>query len=173
MNLIAKLFGNKHERDIKCILPIVEEINRIYPTLRDFSDDELRARSEGLRQKIKEATGEVVAEIAQLNLLLRREEVTASGNGRDIAGEEATETFDNMSMEQIRNRLAEAEEEERRAIKEAMDEILPEAFALVNEGVEIEAVASRYDKTAREINAAFYTPAIANKANSRVELGAV
>ena len=133
MNLIAKLFGNKHERDIKRILPIVEEINRIYPTLRDFSDDELRARSEGLRQKIKEATGEVVAEIAQLNLLLRREEVTASGNGRDIAGEEAAETFDNMSMEQIRNRLAEAEEEERRAIKETMDEILPEAFALVKE----------------------------------------
>ena len=133
MNLIAKLFGNKHERDIKRILPIVEEINRIYPTLRDFSDDELRARSEGLRQKIKEATGEVVAEIAQLNLLLRREEVTASDNGRDIAGEEATETFDNMSMEQIRNRLAEAEEEERRAIKETMDEILPEAFALVKE----------------------------------------
>ena len=53
------------------------------------------------------------------------------------------------------------------------EHFVPEAFALVNEGVEIEAVASRYDKTAREINAAFYTPAIANKANSRVELGAV
>ncbi len=133
MNLIAKLFGNKHERDIKRILPIVEEINRIYPTLRDFSDDQLRARSEGLRQKIKEATAEIVAEIEQLNLLLRREEVTASDNGRQVAAEETAETFDNMSMEQIRNRLAEAVEEERQAIKETMDEILPEAFALVKE----------------------------------------
>ncbi|MBB4020031.1 hypothetical protein GGR16_005093 [Chelatococcus caeni] len=52
------------------------------------------------------------------------------------------------------------------------EHFVPEAFALVNEGVEIEAVASRYDKTTREINAAFYTPAIADQANSRVELGA-
>ncbi|MDG3577537.1 hypothetical protein P7F60_14150 [Rhizobium sp. YJ-22] len=44
------------------------------------------------------------------------------------------------------------------------------AFALVNEGVEIEATASRYDKTAREINAAFYTPALVDKASTRVEV---
>ncbi|CAB4327810.1 MULTISPECIES: hypothetical protein [unclassified Brucella] len=53
------------------------------------------------------------------------------------------------------------------------EHFVPEAFALVNEGVEIEAVASRYNKTVREINnAAFYTPAIGDQANSRVELGA-
>lgn len=50
------------------------------------------------------------------------------------------------------------------------EHFVPEAFALVNEGVEIEATASRYDKTAREINAAFYTPALADKASTRVEV---
>ncbi|MFT3973421.1 MAG: hypothetical protein QM699_08220 [Amaricoccus sp.] len=53
------------------------------------------------------------------------------------------------------------------------EHFIPEAFALVKESVEIEATASRYDETAREINAAFYTPALADKANTRVELGAV
>ncbi len=41
---------------------------------------------------------------------------------------------------------------------------------MVNEGVEIEATASRYDKPAREINAAFYTPALVDKASTRVEV---
>lgn len=53
------------------------------------------------------------------------------------------------------------------------EHFVPEAFALVNEGVEIEATVSRYDRTVREINAAFYAPTLADKANTHVELGAV
>lgn len=53
------------------------------------------------------------------------------------------------------------------------EQFVPEAFSLVTESVEIEAVASRYDKAIREINTAFYTPTIADKANTHVELGAV
>lgn len=51
------------------------------------------------------------------------------------------------------------------------EHFIPEAFALVSESVEIEATASRYDKAVREINSAFYTPTLADKANTRVELG--
>ncbi|MCG3158405.1 MAG: Protein translocase subunit SecA [bacterium] len=127
MNLLTKFFGNKHERDIKRIQPIVAEINRIYVTLRDLSDEELRAKTLEFRQHIQEVTKDVVAEIAQLNALLRGEEPPAD-NGREHASELGRRT-----MEEIRDRLAEAEEEERELLREALDEILPEAYAVVKE----------------------------------------
>jgi preprotein translocase subunit SecA len=40
-NLIKKVFGTKHERDLKKINPIVDQINEIYPTLKDVSREDL------------------------------------------------------------------------------------------------------------------------------------
>ena len=50
---ILKLFlGDKHEREIKKIRPVVAEINRICVTLNDLTDDQLRERSLALKEKI-------------------------------------------------------------------------------------------------------------------------
>ncbi|MDZ7268530.1 MAG: preprotein translocase subunit SecA [candidate division KSB1 bacterium] len=127
MNLLTKLFGNKHERDIKRLQPIVAEINRIYATLHDLSDDALRAKTQAFRQRLQEATQEVAAEIAQLQALLRGEDSPAA-NGKEGASEHGYRT-----MEEIRDRLAEAEEEERELLRETLDELLPEAYAVVKE----------------------------------------
>jgi preprotein translocase subunit SecA len=40
-NLIKKVFGTKHERDLKKINPIVDEINEIFPSLENLSQDDL------------------------------------------------------------------------------------------------------------------------------------
>ncbi len=127
MNLLTKFFGNKHERDIKRIQPIVAEINRIYVTLRDLSDEELRAKTVDFRQRIQEVTKDVKDEIAQLNALLRGEEPPVD-NGREHAS-----ALGQGTMEEIRDRLADAEEEERELLRETLDEILPEAYAVVKE----------------------------------------
>ena len=45
-NLIKKVFGTKHDRDLKKINPIVDQINEIYPTLENLSREELIKRTE-------------------------------------------------------------------------------------------------------------------------------
>ena len=40
-NILGKLFGNKSERDIEAIIPVVNKIKEIYSTLQSLSNDEL------------------------------------------------------------------------------------------------------------------------------------
>ena len=125
MSLLTQFFGSKHERDLKRIQPLVADINAVYETLHELTGEELRQRSLALREKVQEATREVAGEIAALNQQLRGEEASEDGstNGREASA----------SMEELRIRLAELEDEEREIIKEALQEILPEAYALVKE----------------------------------------
>ena len=55
-SFLKKIFGSKHERDVKKIVPIVEEINEAFEKLRDLSDDELRQKTIDFRAKKKEDT---------------------------------------------------------------------------------------------------------------------
>jgi len=41
MKLLSKIFPSKHEKDVKAILPIVEEINKYYEEYQELSDEEL------------------------------------------------------------------------------------------------------------------------------------
>ena len=58
-NILTRMFGTKHERDIKKIIPIVEEINRIYESLSDLSDEELKSKTDEFKKRIKEKTQEI------------------------------------------------------------------------------------------------------------------
>ena len=60
-NLITKIFGSKHGRDIKKIMPIVEEIISIYPGLSSLSDDQLSAKTEEFKKRL--ADGETVDDL--------------------------------------------------------------------------------------------------------------
>ena len=51
---IGKLFGNKQTRDIKEIQPWVEKIKAAYPKYEKVSNDELRAATQAIKQKIKD-----------------------------------------------------------------------------------------------------------------------
>ena len=52
--LIGKVFGTKNERVIKTMMPKVEAINALEPQMRQLSDEELRAKSDGFRRRIQE-----------------------------------------------------------------------------------------------------------------------
>ncbi len=58
---ITKIFGSKHQRDIKKIQPQVEEINRIYPGLSTLSDEQLTAKTEEFKKRLAE--GETLDDI--------------------------------------------------------------------------------------------------------------
>ncbi len=55
--LAAKLFGTSNEREIKRITPRVEEINALEPAMKQLSDEQLRAKTEEFRQRIRERVG--------------------------------------------------------------------------------------------------------------------
>jgi len=57
----AKLFGTKHEREIKKLQPIVEKINRIYEDYHKLSDEELQAKTPEFKQRLAE--GETLDDI--------------------------------------------------------------------------------------------------------------
>ncbi len=60
-SIITKIFGTKHERDAKRMLPLVAEINDFFEKLQPLSDDELRAKSDEFRQRL--ADGATVDDI--------------------------------------------------------------------------------------------------------------
>jgi preprotein translocase subunit SecA len=128
MNLLTKIFGSKHERDIKRLWPIVAKINEIYETLHDLPDSEVKAKTDKFKAQIAEATAEVREELFKLNTILRGETDAISGDG--VNGHEPERQ---MTTEELRARVTELEKQERQIIREALDAILPEAYATVKE----------------------------------------
>src|SRR5579863_5443309 len=66
LSFISKLFGNKSERDVKSIEPIVEKIKEEFSKLDGISNDELRARTAAFKETIKQGLTEIDADLQQL-----------------------------------------------------------------------------------------------------------
>jgi preprotein translocase subunit SecA len=124
-DLITKIFGSKHERDVKKILPIVEEINQIHEQLQNLSDDELKGKTEEFKQKIKEKTSQLEE---QLNAL---KEEFAGIKTHGLSEEERAEV--RAQREALLQQMKEVREEIKKIEQQTLDEILPEAFAVVKD----------------------------------------
>ncbi|RMF67762.1 MAG: preprotein translocase subunit SecA, partial [Calditrichaeota bacterium] len=129
IEIITKIFGSKHERDIKRLQPLVAEINRYYEEFDALSDEELRAKTQIFKDKISAATAEVREELAELQARLLSDEAVNETNGKsDSAIEEEPE-----ETETLRERVEQLQKEENKIIAEVLDEILPEAYAVVKQ----------------------------------------
>ncbi len=113
---ISKLMGgSKSERDVKEIQPFVDEILRIYPSMAALSNDELRNKTVEFRAKIAEYIKDEQAEIAELKKEAENPET------------------DIDEQEKLFNRVDAIEKDMVKKIEEVLEEILPEAFAVVKE----------------------------------------
>jgi preprotein translocase subunit SecA len=111
---IKKIFGSKHERDVKSYMPLVDEVNEHFESYRSISNDELRNKTLEFRERIKDYLEEINAELGRLN-----DEAT---NEKDIEEKEAL--FDEIDeLKKIRDEQ----------LEEILKELLPEAFAVVKE----------------------------------------
>ena len=52
LNLLARVFGTQHERDVKKLQPLVEEINKLEPEIRKLSNEDLKAQTPQLKEKV-------------------------------------------------------------------------------------------------------------------------
>ena len=109
------IFGSKSEKDMKEIAPIVSKIKEVYPSLASLTNDELRARTQALRDKIQAAIKEDLDQIAALK-----------------AEAEAPE----CSLETKEANYKKVDELEKKVddkVEEQLNEILPEAFAIMKD----------------------------------------
>ncbi len=114
LSTFKKIFGSKHQRDAKKLVPYVEQINEEFVKLKDLSDDELRQKTVSFRDRIKEETAEIEKEIADLSERLKG----------DVQGEERKGIYKDIDdLEQERDDM----------LADILDEILPEALAVVKE----------------------------------------
>jgi len=115
INSILKVFvGDKSQNDVKQLQPIVDQIRSYEAALESLSHDDLRAKTAIFKAKIKEDRKEIDDQIVALT-----EEVKAS---KDIDKNEDIYT----EIDKLK--------EEGYAVSEAtLNEILPEAFAVVKE----------------------------------------
>ncbi|MCI6812866.1 MAG: preprotein translocase subunit SecA [Lachnospiraceae bacterium] len=56
MKILDKMFGTHSEREIKRIMPLVEQIEKLKPDMMALSDDELRGKTKEYRERLEQGT---------------------------------------------------------------------------------------------------------------------
>ena len=110
---ISKLFGNKASRDMREIQPWVEKVKAVYPTISAMSNDELRNATQALKEKIQNTVTAERAKIAELKASIENTELE--------------------KREAVFNQIDKLEKEVLEKLDKALDEALPEAFAIVKD----------------------------------------
>src|SRR3974390_938644 len=74
LQLIGKIFGNKNDRDLKPLWPIVDQVREEFEKLQSVSNDELRAKSAEFKKRIADHIEAEKQEIADLKAKAEQEE---------------------------------------------------------------------------------------------------
>jgi preprotein translocase subunit SecA len=117
LGIISKIFGgNKSDKDVKKLLPAVEKINQHFASYASISNDELRNKTQVFRQRIKEYLSKIDEEIAAKNK--QAEELPFN---------------DLLGKDKIYQEVDKLKKDRDKKIEDILEEILPEAFAVVKE----------------------------------------
>ncbi len=136
LEFISKLFGNKSDRDVKSLMPLIEKVKVEFAKLDQISNDELRAKTITFKETIKAGLEAIDSEIAAIK--------DKTENNPDLEVSEKVELYTQLDkLEKDRNKELEA----------ILLSILPEAFAVVKEtalrftnNTTIEVTATEFDR---------------------------
>ena len=133
-SILKKVFGSKADRDLKQIRPILNKVLEAYGPIDKLSNDELRAKTEELKAKLRDCEAPFEKRIAEIKAKL----------DEDIPVHEK----ENLATES--DKLVKDEDAE---IEKVLEEILPEAFAIMKstarrfkENATIEVTANDFDR---------------------------
>ncbi|MBR1485341.1 MAG: preprotein translocase subunit SecA, partial [Prevotella sp.] len=110
---LKALFGDKSSRDMKLIQPFVEKVKQAYPAIERLSNDELRQRSAEIRSQVQAAAKEQKAEIEKLKATIEQTPL-----------DERADIF---------TKVDKLEKEALEVYEKALDEVMPEVFAIVKD----------------------------------------
>ncbi len=134
-SIIKLFFGSKADKDRKQIEPYVQKIKDIYPSIEKLTNDELRAHSAALMKQIADFIAEDEAHIVEQKAKLELAETTLSEKEKI-----------SKDIETTKKRIDDK-------IEQKLDEILPEAFAIMKdtarrftENEVVEVTATQFDR---------------------------
>ena len=115
LNIISKLFGNKYDKDVKEITPIIEKINFEFSKLSALTNDDLREKTSDFKNQITDFTSNEKQEIEEL-----KKEANLATTPTD-------------EKEGLYKKIDSLEELIITKTEEVLNLILPQAFAVVKE----------------------------------------
>ena len=115
-NFLSKLFGSKSQRDLKEVNPFLKATLEVYPAIKELTNDQLRAKTIEFKSRIQDKIKEEEEELASLRKRIEDE--------YDMPVDE---------KEQIYKRIDDLEKASYDKTQDILNEILPEAFAVVKD----------------------------------------
>ena len=135
LGFLAKIFGSKSERDIKALQPIVAQINDEYAKLSSLTNDELRNKTIEFKATIAAALATIDGKVADLK---------AQAESPELSLQEKTNLYDEVDA------LGKERDAE---LEKVLQQILPQAFAVVketsrrlSENEQLEVTATQFDR---------------------------
>ena len=114
-NFFTKIFGTKHDKDVKRIMPLVNEINEYYEKFKSLSDDEIKAKTVEFKELINSRVQDLEDQKKGLQDKLQNDVLTAP---------EISDTT--QQIKSLGNEIF-------NIIEATLDEILPQAYAVVKQ----------------------------------------
>ncbi len=111
--ILKSLFGDKSSRDMKLIQPLVEKVKAVSPQIEQLDNDALRQRTKELQKQVQDSAKEQKARIEELKATIENTPI-----------EERADIFDKIDK---------IEKEVLEIYEKALDEVMPEVFAIVKE----------------------------------------
>ncbi len=117
LGFLSKIFGgSKSEKDVQKIQPLVGQINAYFQQYQSLSNDELRGKTAAFRQRIAEALAPIDARIAE------KQQAAEALPTNDLGGRDA-----------IYQEADKLKKERNQELEKVLEQILPEAFAVIKE----------------------------------------
>ncbi len=117
LNFLSKIFGgNKSDKDVKKISPIVNQVNEFFQVYSSLSNDELRGKTQEFKKRIAEYLSDIDKEIAD-----KRAEA------------DTNDTMDIHAKEAIYDEADKMVKRRDEKLEEILEQIMPEAFAVMKE----------------------------------------
>lgn len=113
--LLSFMFGTKAEKDRKAVMPYVEKIKSYEAEMQSLTNDELRERTVKLRGIVDAAKADEEKQVAELKAML------------------VDRTLEISKKEHISKEIDKKTKDIDDVIEKTLDEILPEAFAVIKE----------------------------------------
>ncbi len=132
ISFLSSIFGNKASRDMREIQPLVDEVKAIYPEIQALDNDALRARSAELKRRVQDAPTDLRRQIADIKAKI--------------------EETDIQDRAPLFSQIDKLEKEVLDVFEKVLDEVRPEAFAIVKStaerlaGGDVEVTANDFDR---------------------------
>src|SRR3990172_10558979 len=127
-NMFKFLGIDSNEKEIKRLEPFVEAVNAIEPEFEKLTADELKAKTAAFKARIAEAIAQIPPQLAEAQKELAEAEACRTTATWDLGKDEAEK-----QCQQAKDKIKQIEKERLKLEREALDGLLPEAFAAVRE----------------------------------------